>query len=47
MVEVSGGVQNEPVERPREDEIVIDAQLIKAFCKITLENKPAGLVDYY
>jgi hypothetical protein len=34
------------VERPRKDEIVIDAQLIETLCKITLEDKPAGFIDY-
>ncbi len=34
------------MERPREDKIVIDAQLIETFRKIALENKPACFVDY-
>jgi hypothetical protein len=35
-----------PVERPGEDEVVIDTQLVQSLCKISLEDKPAGLIDY-
>lgn len=35
-----------PVERPGEDEVVIDTQFVQSLCKISLEDKPAGLIDY-
>jgi hypothetical protein len=38
-----GGI---PVKCPCQDEVVIDAQLVQTLSKVSLENKPAGLVDY-
>jgi hypothetical protein len=37
---------NIPMERPSQNQIVIDAQFIETFCKIALKNEPSGFIDY-
>ena len=36
-----------PVESTSKDQIVINAQLVKAFSEVALIDEPTGLVDYY
>lgn len=38
--------KNTPMKCPSEDEVVINAQFVQTFCKVTLENEPTGLIDY-
>jgi len=35
------------VKRPCKDQIVVDAQLVQTFVKVSLVDQPPGFVDYY